>query len=125
MQKVNIIGDTVLVSLGRLGDKGIAVLDRADFKLLCCELGVSPNWNVSPDGTVIIGTKNKNLTIARLLMDAGPEQQVTYADGNKRNLTGRNLGLMPGYATRRDRSLLTPLSSIRRPQSYYDLIQTI
>jgi|GEM_PF-1580426 len=100
----------VAVPLGPRGRHGYAVLYEEDFSLLEY-LGVSPNWNINGGGYVICnasGAPGGKVQVARVLLDAGQGQQVTFINHNKADLRRNNLRLVEGYAQRRDREFIKP-----------------
>lgn len=110
-------GDSVaLVSLGPEGRKGYATVDEADLELLV-SLGLSLKWNRSPQGMIKAPASNasgNSVSVARVLMDAGIGQSVSFRDGDTTNLSRSNLELsQQGQGTRRDRDFLTPASERR------------
>jgi hypothetical protein len=113
------------VPLGKIGEASLWASDLAEL----IALGVSLNWTIAPPGSNQVrvhGRKDGDLLIVpRLIMDAGPNQQVKHLDGAKLNLRRENLFLVPGYAIRRDRDCLTPLERIRRERSPQETIQSL
>jgi len=103
-----------MVPLGPRGDKGLAVIEDADLEMLF-DLGLSMRWNRhSKTGAVFAPApraSGSNVQVARVLMDCGPGENVSYRNGDPTDLRRENLVVNPeGYATRRDRDFLTPRS---------------
>jgi hypothetical protein len=111
--------DIKLIPLGRKADQ-FAEIEQSDFDFLI-KLGVSPRWNVDAKGHPTVSASRASgarVTVARVLMDAGPGQMVKHTDGNPRNLRRGNLQLVEGgSAIRRDRALLTPENLRRRKRT--------
>lgn len=99
------------VGLGRKGEKGHAILYEEDLDLLL-SLGLSLRWNrLSKGGTITCPASQTSVQVARVLLDAGPGQNIHYRNGDPTDLRRRNLAINEaGFATRRDRDLLTPLN---------------
>ncbi len=76
------------------GDRGHAELYAEDMEALTTA-GTSLRWSFNSSGNgyayVKAATHNNMRTVARLLMQAGPGEQVDYLDGNPRNLRRDNL----------------------------------
>lgn len=106
----------VVVPLGPNGSKGSASIEADDLQFLL-KLGLSPTWNLSPNGHVTASAHRApggRVTVSRVLLDAGAKQTVRPIDGNPANLTRSNLQLVEGgSAVRRDRDFLTP-ENLRR-----------
>ena len=79
--------------------------------LFLLKLGVSANWNKLPLGYVTAAAykaSGGHVMVARVLLDAGAGENVSYKDGNRLNLRRENLSLVKtGIGIRRDRDLLT------------------
>lgn len=116
-------GKLILVPLGR-DTKAYAMIERGDYAFLV-RLGLSPNWNLSAKGYPTAGATRATggrVSVARVLMDAGPGQTVRYRDSNPRNLRRENLELVKGgHALRRDREHLTP-ESIQRSKKLREVV---
>ena len=100
-------GRLVSVTLGSEG-KREAVIDEATF-LELMDMGLSPAWSVNREGSVMTFSQKASgsrVTVARVIMDAKPGQQVRFRDGDSRNLRKSNLQLVPGWSTREDRTLI-------------------
>lgn len=98
-----------LVPLGRKA-KTAAIIYCEDYELLM-SLGLSPHWNDARNGYVsapCTKSPTKIVNVARVIMDAGPDQNVTFLDGKKHNLRRENLELVSGWAETRDRDYLEP-----------------
>jgi hypothetical protein len=97
------------IPLGPNGAKGEAYLLPEDFELLV-KLGLSTQWNLNPLGYVTAPcarAPGANVSVARVLLDCGPGQRVSYLDGNKLNLRRENLKLKGGaYSFNRPRAFL-------------------
>lgn len=67
-------------------------LDKADFEQLM-GLGISPIWSCTkPKGVLCWARKWKRwISLARVIVDAGPRSNVIFADGNRLNLRNNNL----------------------------------
>jgi hypothetical protein len=76
-------------------------LDEEDCEELL-RLGVHMNWKFS-NGNVWSQSGAKRIAVARLIADAGPRQQVLFADRNPFNMTRENLVLGDGRAQYRAR----------------------
>jgi hypothetical protein len=83
-------------------------------------LGLSMNWNVSPQGYVTAACSNSSngyVLVARILMNAGRGQQVKYKDGDALNLRTENLYVTQSKgALRRDRDFVRPGKYLKRDQ---------
>jgi len=100
----------VHVPLGRSGEKH-AEIWQDDWNFLL-KLGTPGNWNcVGQDGHVTVCTpraSGNHLTVARILLNAGPGETVRFLDGVPWNLRRENLRLFKGgWACRRDRDYLS------------------
>jgi len=106
--------ELAIVPLMNSTDK--ATIYDSDFKLLM-ELGVTPYWKWST-GQVSVGNGNGNLSIARLLLDAGKGQKVVYLDQDRTNLRRENLVLSTGggKSQTRDQIVITHRLRSYRPE---------
>jgi len=107
-----------LVPLGRYGEKGIAVVDEDDLAMLD-SLGLSMRWNRNPGTGVVIAparrSSGSNVQVARVIVDAGPGENIRYRNGDPTDLRRENIEINRfGYAVRRDRDFLTPKESRRQ-----------
>lgn len=107
-----------LVPLGRLGEKGTAVIDDDDLIELTA-LGLSLRWNRHAGTGVVFapasGSSGGNVQVARVLLDLGPGENVRYLSGDPTDLRRNNLAVNPeGNAVRRDRDYLTPADRRRQ-----------
>ncbi|MBA4129894.1 MAG: hypothetical protein C0519_00560 [Hyphomicrobium sp.] len=85
--------EVVYMPLGRNTGKA-AILYRDDLDRLLVKKGINTRWYCNNDNyPLVVGKQNKRIMIARLLMDAEPEQRVMYRDGNPLNLRRENLYL--------------------------------
>lgn len=106
------------VPIGQFARKGLAVIDTADLVLLE-ELGLSMAWNRhAQTGYVFAPAANASggsVQVARVLLDCGPGENVSYENGDPTDLRRSNLSVNPdGNATRRDRDYLTPKAERKR-----------
>lgn len=91
----------------------------ADDLQLLIDAGVSPRWCLSSNGSnssyvraARKGVRGK-ITIARVLLNAGPGRKVCYLDCDTTNLRRDNLRLEEGYARRNDAaSFIPPLPAV-------------
>lgn len=94
-----------------LHGKGEATLYEKDFRFLL-QLGLSTAWNKLPNGYVTAScycAPGRSVQVARVLLNAGPQQRVRYIDGDLTNLRSGNLILLSGgSATRWDRDFVKP-----------------
>lgn len=101
------------VPLGVRGAKGVAVVHDDDLSMLE-DLGLSMRWNRHPDTGAVFAPAPRasggNVLVSRVLVNAGPGQNVTYRNGDPSDLRRENLSVVSGNATRRDRNYLTPKS---------------
>src|SRR5258705_12006989 len=86
--------EIVRVKLGRFGEE-YATIERQDYYYLL-SLGVSANWFRSvPMGyvhTSNIKAPGKQLSVARVLLDCGPQETIRYINPrNKSDLRRKNL----------------------------------
>jgi len=115
-----LVGDEIdniaLVPVDCRGEQ-FATINKDDLEYLL-KLGLSPTWNVLRGGYVYAVAHRAtggHVSVARVLLDAGPGQHVIYLDGNKLNLRRSNLCLSnQGWSTRRDRDFLTPTDKQKR-----------
>ena len=101
-----------LVPLGREGEKGVAIVDEDDLTMLD-SLGLSMKWNRNHGTGVVIAparrSSGSNVQVARVIVDAGPGENVHYRNGDPTDLRRENIEINRfGYAVRRDRDFLTP-----------------
>jgi hypothetical protein len=101
-----------LVPLGRQGRFGNAIIGESDLELLD-SLGLSLRWNrLAKSGQVVAPCSRASgscVQVARVLLDLGPGENVSYRNGDHTDLRRSNLAVNPeGYAIRRDRDYLTP-----------------
>ena len=93
-----------------LRNKGEAILYREDFDRLL-ELGLSLSWNRLPNGYVTAPAykaHGNSIQVARVIVDAGPGEQVKYVNGDLTDLRSSNLCLLKGGgASRRDRDFIS------------------
>src|SRR5262249_43209943 len=102
----------VTVSLGESGKS--VILYWKDFVKLM-DLGLSALWSYrNRDGSAVAWLKKFRqwVSIARLIADAGPNQNVSHRDGDHLNCRSDNLVLVDcnrGSAKRRDREGIDPI----------------
>lgn len=95
------------VPLGPNGKHGECAIDLEDLSALV-ERGVSMSWtlNFGSQGVGYVYTKgaknNRNISIARLIMDCRPGEKIRYRDGNSLNLRRENLKLVSGFSCKSD-----------------------
>jgi len=106
--------DIARVPLMNSADKATVYED--DFKFLM-DLGVSPHWKWST-GQVSVGNGKGNLSIARLLIDAGKGQKIIYLDQDRTNLRRQNLVVSTGGGKFRTREQIVITHNLRsnRPE---------
>lgn len=102
-----------LVSLGRNGEKGSAIIEEGDLSFMVNELGLSLRWNrIAKTGAVVAPAGNASggsIQVSRVLLDLGPGENVRYLNSDPTDLRRENLAInYDGWATRRDRDYLTP-----------------
>lgn len=102
------------------GSRGYAGIDEHDFHALM-ELGLSPTWSIQVRGTVTApcaGASGNTVSVARVLLDLGPGESVTYANGNSTDLRRDNLSISyeGNNAVRRDRDFVKHLTRQRGPK---------
>ena len=97
----------------KYSEKKYAVLDEDDWNFLR-ELGVSAVWRLNQNGLVIIpiGKGKSAIPIARLIMDAGPDEKVIFLNKDYLCLRRYNLKLTFGYGKHRSRELIPPVKRI-------------
>src|SRR6516162_11601598 len=78
-----------------LRDGQEAILYETDFDLLM-DMGCPVSWTTQLGIVKIRPLRGYNISIARLLLDAGRKQQVLYANGDKLDLRRTNLVLAVG-----------------------------
>lgn len=95
-------------------------LDRADFEMLLA-LGLSPIWHYRKDKGVVAWLKRWRRwgALARLIVDAGPETNVLFKDGNKLNCRSDNLIVTDG---RRGRTKLRYRDGIEGTYGWHDKV---
>jgi len=93
-------GVTALVPLGNLPGQ-FAKVDLPDLQRLQAE-GYGKAWFVNSNGDRLLYVRTTGLPgeptlrqVARLIMDARPKEIVRHEDGNRLNLTRRNLRVVP------------------------------
>jgi hypothetical protein len=98
-------GGALVVSLANSSDK--ARIDETDFEELM-RIGVKLPWRVIGNRVVArCGSGNNDyLSIARVILDCGPDTQVRFSDGSPFNLTRANLIRFDGFAKQRTRDRL-------------------
>jgi hypothetical protein len=101
--------EVAIVPLMNSTDK--ATIYEDDFRLLM-GLGLLPYWKWST-GQVCVGNGNGNLSIARLLLDAGKGQKVVYLDQDRTNLRRENLVLSTGGGKSRTRDQIVITHKLR------------
>lgn len=93
------------------GRQGFCTIDEPDLQLLET-LGLWLGWYLVSKKFVVapcFGASGKTLLVARVLLDAGPGEAVTYKDQDFTNLRRSNLELLQGrQGRRRDRDFITP-----------------
>jgi hypothetical protein len=91
------------------GSRGCALLEKDDIYFLA-SLGMSSfNWDRLPNGNVVAHSSlspTKHVYPARVLLDAGVGEAITFIDGDNSNLRRRNLVKVKGHGKRRDRDFL-------------------
>jgi hypothetical protein len=101
-------GDALVsVTLDNEGEK-TCLFDDADWTFLM-RLGMSPTLSTGQYGYVrspCYLAPGCHVSVARVLLDAGEGQLVTYKDHDKLNMRRDNLALKPGPAKHRDRLYL-------------------
>ncbi len=99
-----------LVPLSNRGSGSLAVVDTDDLHMVE-SLGLSLRWTRHPKSGVVVAPASLaaggHVTVARVLLDALPGQNVKFIDGDPTNLRRSNLSLIPGNSVRRDREYLT------------------
>jgi hypothetical protein len=68
-------------------------------------LGAGLPWKYTQD-QVVVRNNNKNINVARLIMDADKGTKISFADGNTRNLCRSNLIRIAGSAKYRAKDQL-------------------
>jgi hypothetical protein len=94
--------DVVLVPLSN-GQK--VILYETDFDFLM-ELGCSPRFSLHLGIVKFRPLRGFDISIARLLLDAGKKQKVMYLNDRKLDLRRPNLVLAKGRGTRNERKEL-------------------
>lgn len=98
-------GFLVHVPLARDGELE-AALDLEDYNELV-SLKVYPNWSLRGGNVSARIPGGGSVLIARVLTDARPGQRVVYHDGDKLNLTRKNLSCSEsGFAVNHDREMV-------------------
>lgn len=99
----------VYVPLGKDNAKA-AILYKDDYEFVL-KLGTSNKWTATKRNCVTCncsGASGYKLSVARIMLDCGKGEKVTYLDGNPLNLRRENLRKQPSKRTvRRDRDVLT------------------
>ena len=95
--------DVVLVPLSN-GQK--VILYETDFDLLM-ELDCAPRFSLQLGIVKFRPLRGFDISIARLLLDAGKKQKVMYLNDNKLDLRRPNLVLAKGRGTRNERQGLS------------------
>jgi hypothetical protein len=116
--------EVVKVPLGRTDKVCYVYKDDRDFLR---RLGLSMNWNISPQGYVTAPAKASNgyVMVARIIMNVGPGQQVRYRDGDGLNLRTGNLHIVHrNGAIRRDRDLVRPGHHLQKHQPVNEEMMT-
>jgi hypothetical protein len=80
---------------------GFVALEEDDLETLL-ELGLDMRWRFS-NGNIWAQSGHKRVSIARLICDAGPGQQVIFVDRNPFNMLRKNMALGDGRAKYRAR----------------------
>ena len=100
------------VYLIKLGKSGLEVkVDKEDWDLIR-DLGLTASWNINPNGYVVASSNSAtgcNISVGRVILDAGRGVGVRYNDGDKLDLRRENLHLVEDRkAFRRDRDYISP-----------------
>jgi hypothetical protein len=91
-----------------------AVVDEPDFERLTAALGFSSQWALNGRGRYVrlsAPVPGSRLTVARLVMGAGPDEMVKYHDRDRTNLRRSNLYTVPGRAKGRELAALAALAT--------------
>jgi hypothetical protein len=98
----------VLVPLKDGDNPPYAILNQADWDTLM-DLYCSEIWNINSDGNVCLWASiaKRQVTVARLIMDAGPGEQIYHKNRNKLDLRKTNLVFHTSdRASRRERDFI-------------------
>lgn len=98
------LGPDDLVCVVPLSNQSEAILDKESMDFLM-KLGLSSSWCVNGGIITTAGrlSSNRHVSVARVIMDAGPNEVVYYRDKNRTNLRLSNLYIKKGKASKRDR----------------------
>ena len=101
-------GDNLVsVTLDNEGEK-VATFDEGCWDFLM-RLGLSPTLSIGHHGYVRspqYQAPGDQVSVARVLLDAGEGESIHYKDGDRLNLRRDNLSIKPGPAKNRDRLYL-------------------